>query len=388
MKKKLEAELISIAHRILKLKNKSELDQLYVETQKLYEKLAVLKFVEQNFAEVKPTIGRAEAEEILETAFDEPVAEAPQPEAKVESVIEKPEVADTSADEKTVAESPQPDKEDDKEDKDDNQDEQKIQEPEKPEEEKLAPDATPIEKEADEVIAEAEEAVASDKAETEVETETEPEEAPVTESGIDFEQPEVKEEIAAAAPEEAKQDDLFKPSFEWVFDAKGEEKEEDKTPSQQTSQVAFEDLLGAGYKDPVFVKPEDEKEETDVPAENSWVEPTRIEQPETKADVIPITRRDDKIPVYKMHNETGGTINDRMSKGITVGLNDRIAFVKNLFNNSNEEYNRVLSQLLTFDTYEEAQDFIDNMVKPDYNNWEGKDDYAQRFMEVIEKKFT
>jgi len=28
------------------------------------------------------------------------------------------------------------------------------------------------------------------------------------------------------------------------------------------------------------------------------------------------------------------------------------------------------------------------MVKPDYNNWEGKDDYAQRFMEVVEKKFS
>ena len=35
MKKRIEAELISIAHRILKLKNKSEVDQLYKETQKL-----------------------------------------------------------------------------------------------------------------------------------------------------------------------------------------------------------------------------------------------------------------------------------------------------------------------------------------------------------------
>jgi hypothetical protein len=28
------------------------------------------------------------------------------------------------------------------------------------------------------------------------------------------------------------------------------------------------------------------------------------------------------------------------------------------------------------------------MVKPDYENWEGKDDYEQRFMEIIEKKFA
>ena len=60
MKKKLEADLISIAHRILKLKNKSEINQLYLETQKLYEKLAVLKFIDENFDNVKPTIGHSE----------------------------------------------------------------------------------------------------------------------------------------------------------------------------------------------------------------------------------------------------------------------------------------------------------------------------------------
>jgi hypothetical protein len=37
MKKRLEADLISIAHRILQLKNKSDINQLYSETQKLYE---------------------------------------------------------------------------------------------------------------------------------------------------------------------------------------------------------------------------------------------------------------------------------------------------------------------------------------------------------------
>jgi hypothetical protein len=26
------------------------------------------------------------------------------------------------------------------------------------------------------------------------------------------------------------------------------------------------------------------------------------------------------------------------------------------------------------------------MVKPDYNNWEGKQDYEERFMDIIEKK--
>src|SRR5580765_7963616 len=71
MKKKLEAELISIAHRILKLKNKSELVQLHQEVQKLYEKLSVLRFLEEQFDEAKPTIGRAEVEARLEEVFEE-----------------------------------------------------------------------------------------------------------------------------------------------------------------------------------------------------------------------------------------------------------------------------------------------------------------------------
>jgi hypothetical protein len=44
--------------------------------------------------------------------------------------------------------------------------------------------------------------------------------------------------------------------------------------------------------------------------------------------------------------------------------------------------------LSTFDSFEEAQIFIDEMVKPDYHNWEGKDDYAQRFMEIVERRFS
>ena len=71
MKRKLEAELISIAHRILKLKNKSELAQLQQETLKLYEKISVLRFVEENFSDVKPTIGYAAAEKEVEAIFDQ-----------------------------------------------------------------------------------------------------------------------------------------------------------------------------------------------------------------------------------------------------------------------------------------------------------------------------
>ena len=70
MKKKLEAELISIAHRILQLKHKEDIRELHHEAQKLYEKLSVLLFVEEHFSEAKPTIGLHDMEIAVEKAFD------------------------------------------------------------------------------------------------------------------------------------------------------------------------------------------------------------------------------------------------------------------------------------------------------------------------------
>jgi len=310
MKKKLEAELISIAHRILKLKNKSDLIQLHQETQKLYEKLSVLRFVEDNFADAKPTIGLSEIEEKIEIAFEA------EPEVTV------------IAEEESVIEI-----------------EDEI--------------AVPIEEEVDEVVSEKEESKIVDEEETEEETEVN--------SEVEIEEEVIQEETS------------FKPAFELSFDAhESKEEEEIKEEAQpSSSQIAFDDLLGPDYVDPVFVKPED------------LVHNEKAQDPN---QVIPIGRSyNDDAPVISMKNDFGSStisLNDRMAKGIIIGLNDRIAFMNHLFANSSEDYNRVLSQLMTFDTFPEAQDFIENMVKPDYNNWEGKDEYAQRFMEIVEKKFS
>ncbi|QYS86342.1 hypothetical protein JJC03_15710 [Flavobacterium oreochromis] len=70
MKKKLEAELISIAHKVLQLKHKEDVRELHREAQRLYEKLSVLLFVEENFSDIQPTIGIKQIEEKLERTFD------------------------------------------------------------------------------------------------------------------------------------------------------------------------------------------------------------------------------------------------------------------------------------------------------------------------------
>ncbi len=82
------------------------------------------------------------------------------------------------------------------------------------------------------------------------------------------------------------------------------------------------------------------------------------------------------------------SLNDKLGKDFQIGLNDKLAFVKHLFNNSMEDYTRVLSQLNTIDTEERSIAFINNMVKPEYNNWEGKEEYEARLITLIGRRFA
>lgn len=407
MKKKLEAELISLAHRILQLKNKSEIGVLHEEARRLYEKLSVLRFVEENFAGAKPTIGQPEIEDKLEKAFDYDakvvVGEVPgESETDVAAATEISAMVKNLAASKTVTGEPAAE----------------TAEKEEPAAEADAPEE--VETEAGPETPEEEQEPGKNAEETSEENqpeEAETAEAPTFEEGTQFEQPEAVEEIKLAeeankaseffweakpddapaentsdsepaqesnteAPEGSKQDDLFAPKFELAFDAR---EDDIKKPDEPSPTFTFDDLLGKDYADPVFVKREDFDKPAAPAGHND--EPA-AEEP--KKEVIPITRSFDTsnvIPINKDENRAI-SLNERLSKGITIGLNDRIAFMKNLFNNSSEDYNRVLSQLITFDTYGDAKNFIDNMVKPDYNNWDGKEEYEQRFMEIVEKRFT
>jgi len=81
------------------------------------------------------------------------------------------------------------------------------------------------------------------------------------------------------------------------------------------------------------------------------------------------------------------SLNDRLTTNIQIGLNDRIAFVKNLFEGSQEDFNRVVSQLNTYATEKEAKKFIHKMVKPDYD-WSQQEELEARFIEIVERKFA
>ena len=75
-------------------------------------------------------------------------------------------------------------------------------------------------------------------------------------------------------------------------------------------------------------------------------------------------------------------------KKINIGLNDKIAFINNLFNGDKKAYTEVIDKLNSFDDYEAALSFIYKEIKPQYNHWEGKDEYEFRLIQLLELKFN
>lgn len=283
MKKRLEAELISIAHRVLKLKNKSDVDKLFHETQKLYEAVSVLKFYQDNFELVKNSVDENDLNQKLGSFLD--------------SDFSNDAVSD-------------------------------IQE----------------------IVVE-EKVPSENKKTEEIATKEIINEPIVTTEEILFKN-ENKEQIVEEQTVETnkKLDNLdFEPLFEISAKASFED------TKKQSQQIMLEDLLGKTYSELDFVKPSENK-----------IKPKPSEQ---KVEVV------EEKTLKPAH-------------GIVIGLNDRVGFEVHLFNGNSDDYNRVLSQLNTFNTFDEAENFIENMVKPDYNNWDGKEYYVTRFLEIIKNKFA
>jgi hypothetical protein len=98
-----------------------------------------------------------------------------------------------------------------------------------------------------------------------------------------------------------------------------------------------------------------------------------------------------QLPIFDAKHDIAEkpSLNDKLKpQGFQIGLNDRLAFVKGLFDNSNEDYDRVLSQLNTLGSYNDATTLLDTIIKPDYNNWKDHEELEARFLEIIEDKFN
>ena len=248
MKKKLESDLISIAHRILKLKGKEDVNKLYAEVSELYEKLSVLKFAQENFEDDMPTIGSGTSFfDTMEKAFNN----------KVSDTIE------------------------------------------------------------------------------------------------------VEDQVYVNV-DESEDDDIFEPVMEKIKDMVAQMPQETHAidamveaviPNRKTQKNELEELVAGFQEMPVF-------------------------EPVTEANK---RNSDNEIK----------SLNDKLKKeGFSIGLNDKLAFIKHLFEGKSEDYERVLSQINTSESYEEVNTLVQNIIKPDYNYWEGKTEYEERFMEIIESKFN
>ncbi|WP_431132912.1 hypothetical protein [Psychroserpens mesophilus] len=242
MKKKLESELVSIAHRILKLKGKEDVLKMHTEVSVLYEKLSVLKFAHENLEGDLPTIGsNSSFFGMLDTAFNNKVSDNIEIEDRIYVNLD--------------------------------------------------------EKEDDHIY------------------------EPVMEK--------IKDMVAQMPQESQEVDEII----------------ETVVAENQNSVTHLEDIT-AGFE----------------------------EMPEFE-------------PVSEANAKK--SLNDKLKKRtLNIGLNDKLAFIKHLFGGKTEDYDRVISQLNTTQSFNDATRFINDIVKPDYNNWSGKEDVENRFMEIVESKFS
>ena len=80
-------------------------------------------------------------------------------------------------------------------------------------------------------------------------------------------------------------------------------------------------------------------------------------------------------------------VNDQFAKSLSIDLNDRLAFIKQLFNDDKINYERVISQIITFESWSEVSKFLNTQVKIEYNNWEGKEEVVERFLYILKNNF-
>jgi len=171
-------------------------------------------------------------------------------------------------------------------------------------------------------------------------------------------------------PQPNHQENLIEPLMEKIKDIVAQMPEEsgridemleEILPQKKTTKNDIEEFASRYQQTPTFERKEDTK----------FPESIQVQEPNAT-----------------LSESRAKSINDKVNKGLNIGLNDRLAFIKHLFEGNSEDFTRVLSQVNTLKSYDEAQNFIKGKVKPDYNFWLNKEVYEDRFMNIIEKSFN
>ena len=108
-----------------------------------------------------------------------------------------------------------------------------------------------------------------------------------------------------------------------------------------------------------------------------------------KKDPSPATA---DTPTIKEETTTGPpqkkNLNDQYSATLKIDRNDQLAFINHLFNRNPSDYQRALQQIVSMKTWEEVDYFVHQILKPEYEQWKGKEFYEDRFLSVLNGYFT
>lgn len=200
---------------------------------------------------------------------------------------------------------------------------------------------------------------------------------------------------------------------EWKFEIKDDSNQtfdyEEKAPQELFDRpLTVEELEVIEEKTQLKVQPEDDLEkisvessESEIFEENSTepesvfnvLESSNIETPlmvksEPELEEQPLTMNE-ILASQTSQNTVSSQFNQRQVKDLKslINLNDKLLFVRDLFNGYSLAYSEAIEILNRFDSFESA----DNFLKQNYsskNNWAEKQNVADKFYEILNKRFS
>jgi hypothetical protein len=200
---------------------------------------------------------------------------------------------------------------------------------------------------------------------------------------------------------------------EWKFEIKDDSNQtfdyEDKATQDLFDRpLTLEELEVIEEKTQLMVQPEDnletileESSESEIFEENSIepesvfnvLESSTIETPlmgksEPELEEQPLTMNE-ILASQTSQSTVSSQFNQRQVKDLKslINLNDKLLFVRDLFNGYSLAYSEAIEILNRFDSFESA----DNFLKQNYsskNNWAEKQNVADKFYEILNKRFS
>ncbi|MFD1629476.1 hypothetical protein [Pseudopedobacter beijingensis] len=176
------------------------------------------------------------------------------------------------------------------------------------------------------------------------------------------------------------------------------EPEEPVEESEEEIQITNEEILRVSIKQETYTEEiftNQAPQELNVQPENS-IEELPVNEPEIIARVEKIETYEEHIVEKKVSlNELLSAQRAQQTAGIAkpiadlkavISLNDKMIFIKELFNGYNLAYSEAIEILNRFDSFEAADNFLLKNYA-DKNNWAQKQQVVDRLYEILNRKF-